>query len=170
MKHKLILLFLAAALTFSCSSDSEDDNGNETPTEDALVGTWDLTTIEIDDSVTNDDLEFAKGIVEALVAQDCDLLTLTFAADGTLTIVERDFSGVSIDVNSGGDGLSIACPETQETDTVNWSLDGDQLTITFEDQTQETVTIQLSGNTLTVGAEFVDEDNLAGAEAVFEKR
>ncbi len=170
MKRNLLLLFVASALIFSCSSD-DNGGGDDTPTEDKLVGTWDLSTIEIDDDIEDQDLEFAKDIVDVLIAQDCNLLTLIFAADGTLTIQERDFSDVEINVNQGGTGLDIPCPDADADETAEWSLDGNQLTITFEDTTSETVTVAFDGNnTLIVDAEFVDEDNLSDATAVFAKR
>ncbi|WP_411030039.1 lipocalin family protein [Spongiimicrobium sp. 3-5] len=168
MKNSPILFFLALALMFSCSSDNSDDNG--VPAVNAIVGTWDLTRIEIDETVDDDDLDFAKGIVDVLVAQNCDLLTLVFNEDGSLTITQRDFDDIEIDLTGGGTGLSLTCPETQSTSSADWTLDGDQLTVTFEDQTQETVTVNVNGNTLTADADFVDEENLAGADAVFAKR
>ncbi|NAS10379.1 lipocalin family protein [Poritiphilus flavus] len=169
MKRYVLGLFTALALLFSCSSD-DNGGGNETPTDEKLVGTWDFTRVEIDDAFSNDDLDFAKEIVDALVADGCILLTLVFSADGTLEIQERDYEDIEIAVNSGGTGLDIGCPTTQFTETASWRLSGDRLTVTFSDDTEEVVTISISGDELTADAEFVDEDNLQNADAIFTKR
>ncbi|MEM7380239.1 MAG: lipocalin family protein [Bacteroidota bacterium] len=169
MKRYVLGLFAVLALLFSCSSD-DNGGGNETPTDEKLLGTWDFTRVEVDDAFSNDDLEFAKEIVDALVADGCILLTLIFSADGTLEIQERDYQDIEVAVNSGGTGLDIGCPETQIIDTATWSLSGDRLTVTFSDNTEEVVTVSISGDELTADAEFVDEDNLENADAVFTKR
>ena len=74
------MLFVATALVFSCSSDKDDDNAD--PND--IVGTWDLTALEIDETTATDDEEFAAEILDFLSAMDCHLLTFTFREDGTV--------------------------------------------------------------------------------------
>ncbi len=167
MKRNLLVLLFTAALTFSCSSDSEDDNNTE---NNSIIGSWELSGLEIDSNTAGDELTFAKGIFDALVAGGCDIITFTFNEDGTVITEVRDFSEAGQDLDPSGGGLIITCPENQETATTNWTLEGDQLTFTDEDGIEETITVDIDGNTLTVDAEFVDENNLADAEAVFTRK
>jgi len=168
MKRTFLFLFLAIALTYSCSSDGDDANGGETSND--LVGTWDLTGIAVDEATATDDLVFAQGIVDVLLAENCDIVTITFNADNTAAIADRDFNDVEINVDPSGGGLSIPCPEQVNNRVATYELSGNTLTLTFEDETQEMAIIQLDGDMLTLGGEFVNEENLTGAEAVFTRR
>ncbi len=169
MKRIFLFLFIAVALTYSCSSDSDDGPGGG-DTASNLIGTWDLSGIAVDEATANDDLVFAQGIVDVLLAQNCNLLSITFNADNTAILVDRDFGDIEINLDPSGGGLDIPCPAESNTETVTYELNGNTLTITFQDETQETATISLNGDMLTIGGEFVDEDNLAEAEAVFTRR
>lgn len=166
MKYKLLLLFMATALTFSCSSD--DNNG--TPTEDSLVGTWDFTEFRIDEATTDSDLIFAKGIADVLLAQGCDIFTFVFNDDNTVVGEFRNFDEADVDFGSGTTGLTLVCPETKETETSTWSLEGNQLTFINVDGMNETVTIQLAGDTLIIPAEILDSEDLSDGEVVFTRR
>ncbi|MEL6916340.1 MAG: lipocalin family protein [Bacteroidota bacterium] len=171
MKHNLLLLFLVATLTFSCSSDDNGDGGNEMPMEpSSLVGTWDFTEFRIDEATADDDLLFAKGIADVLLAEGCDILTFVFNNDETVDAEIRNFDDVQIDLTPDGGGLSVECPTTFETESSIWSLDGDQLTFINEDGISETVTIQLNGDTLIVPAEILDSENASEGEAVFTRQ
>ena len=78
MKRNLLMLFVATAFLFSCSSDKDDENN------DSIVGTWDLTAYEIDAESATDDQEFAQEILQFLSAIDCSILSYTFNEDGTV--------------------------------------------------------------------------------------
>jgi len=120
------------ALVFSCSTDGEADNSEDSMAmedDDNLVGLWVLTELRIDESVDNDDLDFASGILDFLVATECDLITFDFKADGT---VDSESKANYIEVGIGTGGLEIPCPEQSDIETTLWSLDGDQLTFINE--------------------------------------
>ena len=164
MTRNLLVLFFAAALTFSCSSD---DNGDGSSNEDSIVGTWELSQLSIiNEATAPDELLLAKDILDVFMALQCELITLTFNADGTLTT--RSAAG-DIDINNTGGGALIPCPDTFETETVSWSLEGDQLTITDSSGLEDTTTIQLNGDTLTVAGEDFEEESFTGADIVFQR-
>lgn len=171
MKKNILLLFLGASLVFSCSSDDSDDsngnpNGNPDDTID-LVGTWVLDDLRIDSSLDDDDLDFAKQILDFLRAEGCDILVFTFNADQTVVSDSKaDFIAPTV----GTGGLVIPCPDETDTETSTWSLDGNQLTVVDEDMQEETITITLEdANTLIIAGEDIDENNYTGADAVFER-
>ncbi|WP_431125801.1 hypothetical protein [Flagellimonas flava] len=164
MKRTYLLLFLALALVFSCSTDSTDDTSEGA---NGLLGTWALTDILIDPAVNDDDLNFAKEIIAFLQNENCDLVILSFNDSGTLES-ENKIDHLSINVGTGG--LDIPCPTESDEENSLWVLDGDQLTISREGEDDEVITIQLDGNTLIIPGESVDANNYDGAEAVFTKQ
>ncbi|RKN79476.1 lipocalin-like domain-containing protein [Ulvibacterium marinum] len=164
MKTRIALLFLSATLSLACSSDNDGENGGD---DNSLIGTWSFTELIVDDA--DGEIKLANEVIQVLISQGCDILSFEFKSDQTMQAEYRDFTQTGTDVNSGGTGLLIECPENAEITSSTWSLEGDQLTIVDNDGMSDTVTIILNGDTLTVSAEIIDEDNLAGAEAVFKK-
>ncbi len=167
MKKNILLLFLGASLVFSCSSDNSDDSdGNPNGTTD-LVGTWVLDDLRIDSSIDDDDLDFAKQILDFLRAEGCDILVFTFNADQTLV---SDSKANFIAPTVGTGGLVIPCPDETDRETSTWSLEGNQLTVVDENMQEETITITFEdANTLIIAGEDIDENNYVGADAVFER-
>ncbi len=159
IKRSFLSLLFVAMLGVSCSSDKDNAIG-----EASLEGTWDVAELKVSDS-NNQDLLFAKGIFDALIAQDCDLLALTFNADGTL-ITRSGVSNIEIDFNA----TSIPCPTSFEEEEATWSLEGDRLTITDATGISETATIELNNSTLIVAGEDIEAESLTGTEIVFKKR
>lgn len=166
MKKNIFLLFLTTFLIYSCSTDNSDDT-DDTPEGDSLVGTWVLTDISIDSGVNDDDLNFAKEIVDFLQGEDCNLITFTFNQSGTF-VSESKANYLSINVGTGG--LDIPCPTQSDTENALWTLDGDQLTLSVEGDDDQVFPVVLEGDTLTVPGESVDENNYAGADAVFTRQ
>ncbi len=164
MKTRIALLFLSATLLLACSSDNDDENGGD---DNSLIGTWSFTELNVDDA--DGEIKLANEVIKVLISQGCDIFTFEFKSDQTMEAAFRDFTETGTDVNSEGTGLLIECPENAEIISSTWSLEGDQLTIVDSDGMNDTVTIQLNGDTLTVSAEIIDEDNLEGAEAVFKR-
>ena len=109
----------------------------------------------------------ADEIVDELLAEDCFLVSFTFNADGTATAEDKVNY---IEVNAGPSGLEVPCPSQSDIESTLWSLDGDQLTFINDNQEEETITIQLEEDTLIIAGEDIDEDNYAGAEAVFTRQ
>ncbi|MFT5941627.1 MAG: hypothetical protein ACI9AV_002044 [Sediminicola sp.] len=159
IKHSILSFLFVALLGISCSSDK--DNGMGTT---SIEGTWDVAELKVDDS-NNAELTFAKLIFDSLIAQDCELLVLTFNADGTL-ITRSGVSAIEINVNS----TSIPCPTAFEEEEATWSLEGDQLTITDATGLAETVTVNLKSSTLIIAGEDIEGETLTGTEIVFKKR
>ncbi len=176
MKRKVTLLFLVFALIFACSTDSEDSMNDDDqmgmdddmPAGD-LVGLWGLSDIRFDETVDDNDLEFAKDIVGFLIDQECYVVTFDFMDDGTVSSESKaNYLANSIDLDQGGGGITVNCPEESDIETTLWMLDGDQLTFTNDQQEEETVTVSFEDeDTFIVDGSAIDENNYDGAEAVF---
>ncbi len=164
---KISLLLLGLFVVFSCSSDDSSDNESENNTEGTndLVGTWNMTDVRFTENLLDPTLNLADEIVDFLAEENCYLASFTFNADGTLT---SSNSVNYIVPDATPTGLSVDCPTESDTDSGTWSLEGNQLTLTDENDVSETLTIQFEGNsTLVISGDDIDENNFAGAEAVF---
>ena len=165
MKSYVFPIIAVLTLFSACSTDS-DDNNDDANDASSLVGTWNMTDVrftEVDDAT----LILADEIVDELLAEDCFLVSFTFNADGTATAEDKVNY---IEVNAGPSGLEVPCPSQSDIESTLWSLDGDQLTFINDNQEEETITIQLEEDTLIIAGEDIDEDNYAGAEAVFTRQ
>ena len=144
-----------------------DSNDEEMTNDSALVGTWNLTDVRFDQDPNDTSLNLADEIVDELFNEDCVLVSFTFSADGTVSSTDKlNF----IEVNAGPTGVDIPCPTDSLDESGTWSLDGNQLTVDDGNGTVETLTIQLNGDTLILAGEDIDENNYAGAEAVFARQ
>ena len=165
MLRKIGFLICVAGLVFSCSSDKEVNAG-----PNAILGTWDLTALQIDENNATNEEEFGKEILDFLTAEECYIITLTFNAD--LSVVsESSADYLQINVNPGGTGLDIPCPTQKDTDESTYTFDGE--TLTYIDDSLETVTVsvQFSGNTMIMSAVELGIDNFdTGGQLVFTKR
>jgi hypothetical protein len=155
----ITILFLA-----SCSTDSENDQMLETS---ALVGTWNMTDVRFEEDPMDTSLNLADEIIDQLVEENCFLVTFAFNADGTAT---GENKVNYIEINASPTGLDVPCPEQSDIETTLWTLVGDQLTFINEDQEEETITIQLEGNTLILAGDDINAENYTGAEAVFTRQ
>lgn len=165
MKRNLLALFIAITLLFSCSSDKDDTNQ-----DNDIIGSWDLTALEIDDSTASDDEKFARDILNFLSALDCSLLTITFNADQTV-ITENSGNYLDINVNTGGTGLDAPCPTEKDTSVDNYVYEGGVLTYIDENEMETKVNVTISGNTMRVNAVELDFTNFDdGGELIFTKR
>ena len=159
------MLFAATALFFSCSDDKDDDGAD--PND--IVGTWDLTALEIDPETATDDEEFAAEILDFLAATNCYILTFTFNEDGSV-IEENSGNYLEVNVNQGGTGLDIPCPTEQDTDVDEYTFDGSMLTY-IDDEGETTIEVDVDGNTIRIGATDLDIDNFDdGGVLVFTRR
>ncbi len=166
MKKRLMVIALTAGMFFACSTDG-DDNEQEISETNALVGTWNLTDVRFEEDPNDTTLNLADEIVDELTQEGCVLVSFTFNSDNTVSSTDRlNF----IEVNAGPTGLDVPCPTNSLDENGTWSLDGNQLTVDNGNGMVETLTIQLEGNTLILNGEDIDENNYAGAEAVFTKQ
>ncbi len=161
---KKVIIMLGAVLYFTaCSTDNENDGELEAST---LVGTWNMTDVRFPDDPNDTSLNLADEIVDQLVQENCFLVSFTFNADGSVSSEDKvNF----IEVNSGPMSLDVPCPDNSTVETAEWILEGNQLTLTGANQ-EETITIELDGNTLIIAGEEINAQNYAGAEAVFTKQ
>ena len=165
MKRNLLALFIVTALLFSCSSDKDDTNQ-----ENDIIGSWELTALEIDDNTASDDEKFARDILSFLSALDCSLLTITFNADQTV-ITENSGNYLDINVNTGGTGLDVPCPTEKDTSVDSYLYEGGVLTYIDENEIETKVNVIISGNTMRVNAVELDFTNFDdGGVLIFTKR
>ena len=163
MKRTILALLMVATLTFSCSSDKDDGNNS-------IVGTWDLTGYEFDESTATDDQEFAAAILEFLALIDCTILSYTFNEDGT--VVSRDSGNyIEIDVEQGGSGLDIPCPTEADVEEDTYTYEGGVLTYIDDMEGETSVNVEISGNTIRISAQDLGIDNFEdGGTLVFTRR
>ncbi len=161
---KGIIAILTVFTLVSCSTDGED---NEMSESSALVGTWNMTDVRFPEDPNDTSLNLADEIVDRLVEEGCVLVSFTFNTDGTAS---ADNKVNYIEVNVGAMGLDVPCPAQSDTETTVWTLVGDQLTFINENQEEETITIELDGNTLIILGEAINAENYAGAEVVFTRQ
>ena len=165
MLRKVCLMLMTASLLFSCSSD--DEKGADA---NDIIGTWDLTALQIDENNATTDEEFGKEILDFLTDQQCYIITITFNEDLSV-VTENSGNYLEINVNQGGTGLDIPCPTQSDTDTSTYTFDGETLTYIDDSLETVTVTVQISGNTMTISAADFGVDNFdTGGQLVFTKR
>ncbi|MCE2614041.1 lipocalin family protein [Flavobacteriaceae bacterium D16] len=166
MLRKFVLTMITAGMLFSCSSDKEDEGTNAS----AILGTWDLTALEIDENNATTDEEFGKEILDALTAEQCYIITLTFNED--LSVVSQNSGNyIEINVNPGGTGLDVPCPTESDTDISTYTFDGERLTYIDDSLETVTVTVQISGNTMSINAVEFGIDNFdTGGQLIFTRR
>ncbi|MBT8221897.1 MAG: lipocalin family protein [Eudoraea sp.] len=165
MLRKTCFVIMTASLLLSCSSDDEKSaDAND------ILGTWDLTALQIDENNATTDEEFGKEILDFLTDQQCYIITITFNEDLSV-VTENSGNYLEINVNQGGTGLDIPCPEQSDTDTSTYTFDGETLNYIDDSLETVTVTVQISGNTMTVNAVDFGVDNFdTGGKLVFTKR
>lgn len=166
MKNYSFLGVLAIFLLFSCSSDKEVDVADA----NAIIGTWDVTELMINNETASDDAKNARDILNFLTAKDCYILSFTFNSDLSVT-ADNSSNYVEISVNSAGTGLEIPCPTESDTEASTYTFDG--MVLTILDGNGETVTVDVSidGDIMTVDAADLDIPNFNDSgELVFIKR
>ncbi|MDX1313977.1 MAG: lipocalin family protein [Eudoraea sp.] len=165
MLRKFVFTVITVGLLFSCSSDKEEGTSAS-----SIIGTWDLTALQIDENNATTDEEFGKEILDFLTAQECYIITLTFNEDLSL-VSENSGNYIEINVNPDGSGLDIPCPTESDSDTSTYTFDGERLSFIDENLETVTVTVQISGNTMTISAVELGVDNFdTGGQLVFTRR
>ncbi len=165
MKRNLLALYMVTALLFSCSSDKDDTNQ-----ENDIIGSWELTALEIDDNTASDDEKFARDILSFLSALDCSLLTITFNADQTV-ITENSGNYLDINLITIGTGLDVPCPTEKDTSVDSYLYEGGVLTYIDENEIETKVNVNISGNTMRVNAVELDFTNFDdGGVLIFTKK
>ncbi len=136
---KKLLSLLAIALILGACSNDDDGGGDNTAT---LVGSWTLTSYLLDQPVdVNLDGTASNDFLEEL---PCYTSTATFSSDGSFSSSTSEID-VEIDIINGTTEVICIDPVSL---TGTWELNGDQLSITAEGET-DTQQVDLNGNTLT---------------------
>lgn len=146
----LLMVFMV-----SCSSD---DGPIDVITPDPIVGTWELTQLNISPPQDiNGDGNTTSNILSDL---DCVSGTLTFSADKTWDL---SFNGVNVTPITGG-LFNITCANFTSSGSGIWQLQNNQLTL-FQGTTS--IFYMLNGTTLT---NSVGEDLPGFRSEVYEKQ
>ena len=136
MKTLEFLVALTVLLSFSCSND--DDSGTPSNSE-LIIGKWQLTSSTVD------------GMPVAL--SDCLLqTTIEFKANGELSLAGfAEVSVVGQDTSECNASAAI---------TLNYTIDGNIITVGSGAEADKTTIVTLNATTLTVS--YTDEDNDGG--------
>ncbi|NER09534.1 lipocalin family protein [Muriicola jejuensis] len=165
MIKKAIFYMVFGLFLSGCSTDKMADAST-----DSILGTWELTALDLNEGSASTEEEFAQDILDLLSASNCYLLTLTFEEDGTLVTTDAT-NYLEIGVNGQGTGLEVPCP-TQR-DTYNSTYTYAEGVLTFIDENQQTVSVEvtISGNVMVLSAQDLDVENFnAGGNLLFTKR
>jgi len=166
MKYKLLLLFLASGLIFSCSKD--DDNNDTEAVENSIVGEWQMTELQINNETASDNAKFGKQILDVLTERECFILTFNFEADLSVT---AENSADYLTINATASGLDIPCPDQSDTSASTYTYDGSVLTTIDENGETLTVDVTINGDTMTVDATDLGIDNFNDeGQLIFKKK
>ena len=166
MKYKILLLFLASGLIFSCSKD-EDKNDTEID-QNAILGEWQMTELLINNATASDNAKFGKQILDDLTERDCFILTFNFNADLTVT---AENSAEYLTINATSSGLDIPCPAQSDTSASTYTYDGSVLTTVDENGQILTVDVTINGDTMTLDATDLGIDNFNDdGQLIFKKK
>lgn len=150
----LPLLFMI--LLLSCSSDDGPSGNNM---NDAIVGTWNL--VELNISPAQDIDGDGTPSSNVLTELDCVSGTLTFRDDNLWNLA---FDSVSVTSITGG-LFNIRCSNFTSTASGSWQLQGNQLTLFFQNGTSIFYTLNGTRLTNTIG-----EDLPGFSSEVYEKQ
>lgn len=165
MRRNVFVFLMASALTFSCSSDKNDENMED---GSAIVGSWQVTELKINNATASDNAKYGKQILDFLTAKDCYILTFTFNED--LTVVVEDAVNYIV-INATSTGLDIPCPTESDSDSSTYTYDGKVLTYVDADGKTVNVNATVNGNMLTIDADGLDIPNFNDSgELIFEKK
>ena len=123
MKKKLTIAFaVLLCLSFLAACGGGGGGGGSASAEDAFVGTWEMTTIEMDGEVLMDMADYAELGISS---------TLTFGADMAVTY---DMMGEAITGTWEADGSTFTMnfEEAGEAFAMTGTIDGDTLAIEEE--------------------------------------
>lgn len=166
MKHTIIVLLMAAAFSWSCSSDKDKAPGEP----DSIAGTWEARELKIEEATASDDEKNGRDLLNFLTAKECYIIKLTFNEDLSM-ITENSLNYLEINVNGSGTGLDIPCPTEQDTDMGTYTYDGKVITFVDADSQTVTLNVSISGDTMAVDAADLDIAELnTGGQLIFQRR
>lgn len=166
MKKSILFLFATASLLFSCSSDKDEDNGENSSND--IVGNWDATELQINNDTASDDAKFGKQILDFLTDKDCYIITLQFNQD--LTAVATNAANY-VEVNANATGLDIPCPSQSDAESSTYTYDGSVVSFLDANGQQIEVSVDIQGDIMTVNAADLEIPNFdESGELIFRRR
>jgi hypothetical protein len=136
----------------------------------SIIGTWDLTALDVTDGSGSAELEFGQEILNSLSASGCYLVTLTFNED--LTLLTQDATNyLEISVNSLGTGLDVPCPGQRDTNETTYTYSDGVLSFTDGNLESVTVEVSINGDVMTIPAQDLGVENFnSGGDLRFTRR
>lgn len=166
MKRSLLFLCLGVSALFSCSSDKDENNDDNSSNN--IVGTWDATELRINNDTASDDAKFGKQILDFLTDKDCYVITLQFNED--LTAVATNAAN-NVEVNATPTGLDVPCPTESDSESSTYTYDGSVVTFLDGNGQQVEVRVTVQGDVMTVNAADLEIPNFDDSgELIFQKR
>lgn len=118
-----------------------------------LHGKWEVAELEIDSDTASDQVKFGKKILDHLTNKECFIISFTFNTD--LTVMAEN-SVNHLEMNVGGTGLDIPCPEMKDTESSTYSYDGGTLTLEDGEGKELMLGVTVADETMTVDAKDLD--------------
>lgn len=165
MKSNLAFILIATVFLFSCSTDDNKDDIEQTD-ENAIIGSWQAREFRANNP-NSSNVNLGAEILANLTAEDCYILTFTFNQD--LSLVSE--SAVNyLEINATATGLVVPCPTQSDTETSTYTFDGTTLTTIDSGGAVVEVRVSIDGDIMSADATDLDIPNFDGdGELIFEK-
>ena len=168
MKKSLLFICLGVSALFSCSSDK--DKNNDDNSSNNIVGTWDATELRINDDTASDAAKFGSEILKVLTREDCAVITLQFNEDLT-AIATNSANYVEVNVNANATGIDVPCPTESDSESSTYTYDGSVVTFLDGNGQEVEVRVTVQGDVMTVNAADLEIPNFDDSgELIFQKR
>ncbi|MGB3142536.1 MAG: hypothetical protein WBB24_00365 [Maribacter sp.] len=166
MRKNIVGLILMTVVLFSCSSDKNEGNSDEATPLNAILGTWDATSLNIDVSTASQDAILAQQFLNILTEDGCYVLTLQFNEDLTATAT-NSANYIAIDAST----LNVPCPTQSDVETSTYTFDGSVVTILNASGETLSVDARIDGDMMYVDAADLEIPEFTeSGELVFTKR
>ena len=136
--------------------EAEGEKEEGTDQSAMLHGKWEATELKIDSNTASDQLKFGKQILDHLTDKECFIISFIFNSD--LTVMAEN-SVNYLEINVGGTGLDVPCPEKKDTESSMYTYDGATLTLINGDNKKLILAVTVEENTMTVDAKDLDLPN-----------
>lgn len=163
----MLFLFVASSVLFSCSSDKDENSGDDSSN---IVGTWDATELRINNDTASDEAKFGSQILEVLTRENCFIITLQFN-DDLSAVASNAANYVEVNVNATGSGLDVPCPTESDSESSTYTYDGSIVSIVDANGQTIEVSVSIDGDIMTVNAADLEIPNFNDSgQLIFSKR
>ena len=153
---KLIFFTTLISLTFSCSSDDDNqpaNNGN-------IVGVWKGTAVDYSGTTTT--TAQGQSVTATYVGEAYDIdYTLTFT-DNPKKVVSAGNYSIELTTTVYGQTTTQNIEGLEFLSSGDWSINGNILTITVDNQTDDTTIVELTNSTLVLKGVHTESTNQGG--------